>query len=106
MKLDKALFKEHIAYLNDLKDVVKLVNRLHQQDENNTLYSHIFAEDISYQFIYKIERKTHYWELNKYYDNSDKERETYRAQTPEELWDIVSKAWDLEAESEGEVDEQ
>lgn len=101
MKLDKETFKEHIAYLNDLKDVVKVINRMYKQDENTTLYSHIFdGEDITYQLIYKLERRTPYWELNKYYDTSDKARETYRGETPEELWVKISQA-----ESEDEVDE-
>lgn len=89
--LDKETFKKQIEYLNDLKDVVGIVNKLHKQDENGTLYSHIFGEDVSYQLIYKLKRGMQPWELNKYYDTVDKETEEYSAETPEELWNMISK---------------
>ena len=89
--IDKEQFKKNIEYLNDLKDVVKIVNRLHKQHENSSLYSYMFGETITYQFIHRINADQP-WELNKYYDTIDKETEEYSAETPEELWIKISQA--------------
>ena len=105
MKLDKEIFQQHINYLNDLKDVVSLVNRLHKRKDNSSVYSHSFWSKVSYQFIYRI-NAIQPWELVKYYDDSDKPNDEYVAQTPEELWVKLSLAEsEAEEESEDEVDE-
>lgn len=105
MKLDKDIFKQHINYLNDLKDVVKIINKLHKRKDNGSLYSHSFWSKASYQFIYRIDANQP-WELVKYYDDSDKPNDEYVAQTPEELWVKLSLAEsEAEDESEGEEDE-
>ena len=105
MKLDKKTFQQHINYLNDLKEVVKIINKLHKRKDNSSLYSHRFVNDISYQFIYRLDSNQP-WELIKYYNNPDKANDEYIAQIPEELWVKISQAEsECEEESEGEVDE-
>lgn len=103
MKLDKDIFQQHINYLNDLKDVVKIINKLHKRKDNSSLYSHSFWSKVSYQFIYRINADQP-WELVKYYDDSDKPNDEYVAQTPEELW-VKLVEGEAEEESEDEVDE-
>jgi len=105
MKLDKEIFQQHINYLNDLKDVVRIVNKLHNRRDNSSLYSHLFRENLSYQFIYRLDADQP-WELVKYYDGPEKTTKEYTAQTPEELWVKLSQAEsECEEESEGEEDE-
>ena len=105
MKLDKEIFQQHINYLNDLKDVVKIINKLHKRKDNSSLYSHSFWRKVSYQFIYRLDSDQP-WELVKYYDDSDKPNDEYVAKTPEELWCKFAMAdSDDEEESEGEEDE-
>ena len=106
--LNKEIFKKEIAYLQDLWQVVSVINRLHNKNDNEVLYAHsakISNADYNadYQFIYN-NRDDNHWELNKYYYSDDSykftNKESYEAQTPEELWNIISKA-----ENETELNE-
>ena len=86
--MNKKDFNKSISYLEDLGREVRKVNAKYGTNENDSFYSHIHENNISYQIVYYISSYIPYeLQIYCYGENfNQKKLGEMIAESPEELW--------------------